>query len=508
MADIKEKQELTEVSTYRCLYSMSMLAPNPSGMNRTQSALGQVLLQESNASDAPSGDDTDYTVAKQFLPISAEHPHKFKITLDLKHNHWTHVTKWRTKKIEGSSVAEVENLFVFVEDYPLVHFGYILGFEYGEPYPVPYTDRMVSRVVIKSKTLSLTNYHGVTFYSQLGSFVIRDLIEYEEASQTYKFNVIHNRLNFDGGNVPVLQWMSSVSRNLFDPTPRGELTQVGKRYYLEITNKSYTNDSLGVFYLESGVNFVAVKKISDTLFQVQPLGQTEKQISDVYGSTRFLQYSSDTSISVGDFSVWDAVEDSVLQARIESENSIYILNSRFTKALPNSIKATAKNGVLFNAYQDKYQYCQLEDKSRAGYYSEIYQEHQVMGYIERIVTYPRNVIVFGSHFTLAIDTNFINTVGEANFGEAFIQFLIATLVTDTIGCSELGYYSKLYNGFELLITNEQAVRVFNGFQYGPDLSDGKINHALISSLRKNFIIKWIPNKGITFWGEKNGDSVR
>jgi hypothetical protein len=147
-------------------------------------------------------------------------------------------------------------------------------------------------------------------------------------------------------------------------------------------------------------------------------------------------------------------------------------------------------------------YSQLTQKFRTGYYNPFFQKHtSKYGIITRLKEYQDGIVVFGNNFTAMIDTSQIINAGDESFGEYIVSFFPLKLINATIGMNK-------YNGFigidigEIVVTNEPAIRYFDGYRYGDNLVENKINEAFRKMSGKT-VLTYDNVNGVMLWGIEN-----
>ena len=200
---------------------------------------------------------------------------------------------------------------------------------------------------------------------------------------------------------------------------------------------------------------------------------------------------------------FDITSDDQLQARKESGEPLYFLQTRFFEALPNGKLGAVAGGAYFTTtYKNgEYYYCSLRNLYRAGYYHPAFQYNdKPVGSITRLKAYPNSLCIFGKNFTYYLDPTIILNSGEERVGEYIPTFTDPRLITDRIGVYTESNSAKVENGGEFLLTGEPAVRFFDGYRYGENIADGKIQSSKIVNFYHAVVMWWTKRLGLKMVG--------
>jgi hypothetical protein len=177
------------------------------------------------------------------------------------------------------------------------------------------------------------------------------------------------------------------------------------------------------------------------------------------------------------------------------------LKTRFYNKLPQSNLAAYNKGLLVVALRDynKLYYTGTADLTTIGYHHPF----QINDSIEKGI---RCMFVVSDIFTF-LTTSSTHTINpkqaqvlETNFGEFYTVMPDAFLVNGTIGGASQHRWSESEKGDVMIITNEPAVRFFDGATYTANVADGKIQHTELQLLNENMLMSYSATGGVHIWG--------
>jgi hypothetical protein len=194
----------------------------------------------------------------------------------------------------------------------------------------------------------------------------------------------------------------------------------------------------------------------------------------------------------------DTVSDYNLRSRIAR----YSLKQRFWQPIPASNLGVISAGFLFAAAQnDTYVYYgQLSQYYEffAGSYNPAFQYALIKDAVQELLTFPDQVVVFGSHSTSGITTSSYQDQKLSDVGEDVVVLTTQKVLDPVIGTS-CGSVIMLDRSRALGITTEPAIRTFDGQQYSADLAEGKIGKKL-RKLQAAYAVAYDAYNGFMFWG--------
>lgn len=183
--------------------------------------------------------------------------------------------------------------------------------------------------------------------------------------------------------------------------------------------------------------------------------------------------------------------DTITEANLDSRSGSWLLRNRFWSDLPLTNGGVVVPGFLFTfvrGEQNLY-YCQLPRarKYLAGYYNAAHQlDTSAKDGIQHLAEFPNRVVIYCTNSTYAGPTNESRSEKTDRAGEVVVIFLGLQVMDSNIGVVDYGSIRYKDVGRQIMITNEPAVREFDGFQYGPNLAEDPKNgmERMMSWLRR------------------------
>lgn len=197
----------------------------------------------------------------------------------------------------------------------------------------------------------------------------------------------------------------------------------------------------------------------------------------------------------------DTLSDENFTARV----SAYPLENRFQIPIPNGSVSVITPGFLLVAVRgnNSYYYFETGIKRLMGYYNAAFQfNDKITDGIQSMKSREAIVTIRGAFNTYLVDTSTPVEVGETSVGESVLQISDPQIVTRGIGSVGDGGSVETERGSELLVTNEPAVRLFDGRQYGDNLSLDRVQKSDIQKMKQVFISGYSSNSGAFFWGKQ------
>ncbi len=195
----------------------------------------------------------------------------------------------------------------------------------------------------------------------------------------------------------------------------------------------------------------------------------------------------------------DFTTDDVLIAR----SSSLPYNMAFYSPVPNTGIAALSNGVTFFAtgndnvlhYSDSY------DSSRVGYYNSGFQiNNKITNKITAIFPVNNNIAFTTINKTFTVNVAQSSSGGNPNLGESYTVMPDPQLVSHNIGLFNNASVTSGPSGGVLCITSEPGLRLFNGFEYSEDFSDGYVKRTHLSNLDPNMAVSFDDTYGMNVWG--------
>lgn len=200
----------------------------------------------------------------------------------------------------------------------------------------------------------------------------------------------------------------------------------------------------------------------------------------------------------------DNQTDDQLEARAKS----FPLLNRFWTALPSGELGAAAPGFLVTAPLDstKFYYSQFSEDFAylVGHYYPEFQYKIVNDLIKSIRHVGDMLVAMCKGSTWGSPTNAVQTVDDARAGESISVLASLKSIDPNVGAVNDAGITEYGKGFLAVITSEPGIRIFNGFEYGPDLTmdrDGgsHIRDAL-QKMRPEFFAYYEPNLyGLMIW---------
>ena len=178
-------------------------------------------------------------------------------------------------------------------------------------------------------------------------------------------------------------------------------------------------------------------------------------------------------------------------------------NMRFFQPMPNTNIAASENGYLVTASRDQntVYYSQTTQIERIGYHNATKQLNKS---IEEGI---KSIVSSGSYFTVCTSTDsfLINPqqardFGNADYGESYFILPEPVLASSGIGSTHQSKWSEGMNSGLVAVTNEPAVRFYDGVKYGQDFAEGAIRRTELQKMDSMIVIGYDPNSGIFLWG--------
>ena len=184
--------------------------------------------------------------------------------------------------------------------------------------------------------------------------------------------------------------------------------------------------------------------------------------------------------------------------------SFYTLGTRFYNKMPQSNIAVYNKGLILTALVDynKVYYTTTDKIQSLGYHNI----NQVNDSIDKGI---RCMFVVNDIFTI-LTTSSTHTINPkqsipitTDYGEAYIALPDSFLVNGSIGGTGQFRWALGERGDIMVVTNEPAIRFFDGVKYTSNLADGKIQNTELQLLNENMITSYSSVGGIHIWGYRS-----
>lgn len=442
---------------YRVIYSYSRIIGNG---NITRFSDGTELLLESGTSQIP-GVEKDYGEVFFQSEISNDHtdPHSvgwFELPESV--DEATHFSVYRSKNIGKSSGGVSERLdgigndpafMVWESDYPVAK-AFNLIADGTNTLSVHASSNDVELAEI-GDTITLRQWGGATSN--------RTITDVDVTLQTITVN---------GAVLAAGDWYGCVGG--------GQLficSLINGAVFCSWPNAPgvFTPTSIGkTVFLYTGERGIVTQYNSDqSILLTQPTGEdfannfvlgaaTVKPLTDNFRRKINLT-TRDDGVGTGVPGINDRLNDSAFIPR------------RFYRPLPNANILAIESGFIVTALRGeaKYYYTDIADKPQCmGYYKPIKQEHRLRDDISHMMKSPSVVIIFCRNKTYLLPLNTYTESGNEDIGEHIPRLRQANLADDHIGVPAWQTISVKGSNIYLAMTNEPAIRVFDGHSWSKE----------------------------------------
>lgn len=468
---IDEPDELINVPYIRrYLYGLSKMSGSEN--NLTRQTPGNVLLIDSGT-NAIDSDGIDYSVVRMERSPEVESPNLVTgltvPTIDGIHKdgHWDSYSLWGTTDLGEfgtdpvTGYANNPEQFIWIDDIPIMKAVRLNA--YASTFTV--VDGEITKADIGS---------DIFFYTGSG-FSNNEILTVNETDGTFtttgSYGSLSDIIGFIGAEKGAkFTWNSTYNT----------LTKVN--------GFSITEDDIGKrIFLSSGKKVF----IKDVINNVAYLAGNQTLETTVYGcwNPDERKYS-------------DSVSDEILRRRISG----YPCQQRFFKPLPESNIGVITSGFIVTAIRNEnyIYYSQLPDKFDylAGYYHELYQVSLIKDGIRLLKPLNDKVVIYGYNTTSVMHMSSYSEIQLTELGISIATLPSQTVIDDNIGVISYGSVQSLENGYHIMITNEPAIRIFDGSKYSSNYASNKITE-ILRSLQPNVVSIYNPYTGYIFWGLDN-----
>jgi hypothetical protein len=305
----------------------------------------------------------------------------------------------------------------------------------------------------------------------------------------YKFNLTFVRM--DGGDVvaeslPLYAFTDSTSDDLDVTFKPFSLYQGGTdlRYPDEYFDSSFNGEENFYthirFYRTKNIGMdVSVGGSVDYRFDYYHVGDYE------LNSMPSLPLTSGSNVKL-DLNISDK--------ELISDSSRVVLWQAGYQKIPGSPIACSSSGMLLfrnEARKNEFIYCPVGsggNRKYSGWYNPLFQYGSVDGDITQMLDMGSYVVITTSTKTYYVDTvNYIEDEGQRASG-IFTPILNETvLISDLIGVNieQKNAFVKSSTGLAIGITSDGEIRQFGGYQWGTDLSLGKVHSITKGIIKRN-----------------------
>jgi hypothetical protein len=195
----------------------------------------------------------------------------------------------------------------------------------------------------------------------------------------------------------------------------------------------------------------------------------------------------------------DTVDEDVLKARITG----YPLYQRFFQELPSSTVGTTIPGWMLVGSNNLLSYSQMPDgyEYLTGYYHPLYQIAQTKDNIRAFGQFIDRLVIYCANSTYFIPTNIIESVDLTELGISISVLSTLNIADTNIGIINSKTLCDVEQNKQILITNEPAVRIFDGTKFSDSLSSKRVSN-ILNKLGTSFSTVYLPYMGYIFWGNE------
>lgn len=189
--------------------------------------------------------------------------------------------------------------------------------------------------------------------------------------------------------------------------------------------------------------------------------------------------------------------------QLSSRVAGYTLQNRFWTAVPNGNNGVIVPGFAFVAPRNSkflyYSQMPIGYEYMMGHFHAAYQFTRMKDAINNLIEYPNSLIVRCKSSTYDIPINTFNEILIENLGEYVAVISSQNIIDENIGSTDYGGTVWTDEGMEILITNEPAIRAFDGQKYTDNLATDKIMNDL-RAMNAAYAATYDPFNGFIFWG--------
>lgn len=405
---------------------------------------------------------------------------------------WDYFSIWRTADIgvsglnPTSGVGNNSEAYIWVDDRPICQAFKVSG---GSHLLDPTSNIITFNLWMTNSTASYYSLTSGTVYgyitvqtddyaplnklTQDGSTILADIGNLSEGDSVYYIGASSGALLTASGNI-----LTPLVGDSFTVGSIGERIFMSDGYQYHIT---------GV----SGVSGIIAETANFSTTKAGCWGQGNRfgKIYDVNTDTWIVGYER----------FKDSLTDDDLLPRITA----YPLYQRFYENIIDSNIGIICPGWLITALRDTNQiyYSQIPTgyEYLMGYHHPLYQISNVKDSIRAIEQVTDRAIIYCSSSTNVIPYNSVDEIRLDNIGIAVSILSNVMQVDSNIGVIDYNSIVNIDIGRQIMITNEPAIRIFDGVKYGPNIASQKFLKVL-RKLQPSTTATYTPYMGYTFWG--------
>jgi hypothetical protein len=235
----------------------------------------------------------------------------------------------------------------------------------------------------------------------------------------------------------------------------------------------------------------------DTIGEIEVVGGVVTSVKTLSNEPRLEQYIMKNPT---ERAYYDILNDN----RLLGNMKVWALNTRFYKPLASSNIATYHNGIFVTAVRNsnEYSYSSASDFRHLGYHHASKQRNDgIEKGIRCMLTVGDNICILTTSSTHAINPKNAVVIENEEFGEFFLFLPDPVMVNSAIGTTHQFKWKNGEKGDVVIVTNEPAVRFFNGNTYDRNLAEGYIQLSDINLMEEVIFMSYSNSGGIHLWGK-------
>lgn len=195
--------------------------------------------------------------------------------------------------------------------------------------------------------------------------------------------------------------------------------------------------------------------------------------------------------------------DTLPDFKLNGYISSFPMSMRYFNPMPNTNIASYTRGILLTGNRDNnvVSYSDAIDIAKIGYKNS---NSQINNFIQDGV---KSIVNANGYFTICTSDNtyLVNPAqaqqaGNPVLGESYTVLPDPMLNASGIGSTHQTKWAEGLNEGLIAVTNEPALRTYNGIQYGEDLSVGRVKRTHLQNMDSMIIVGYDVNSGIYLWG--------
>jgi hypothetical protein len=460
------------IYTYWGLYTMSLLIGDVYTNDRTSSLMD--IYQQSCPNGVYTGTQQDYAV---MLATTAVQPGAqldwATFTMPAGSKGWTHFTLWRTRNISpaGQALGNLPYNFIWALDVPI-----------GKAFKA---SRALNTGVITASvgTFDETDAGNTILWSDGSTDIIAVVNSSTQVTSQFTGTAALSNLACGIG----VGTAGHISGNVLSAAQSGiNITVSASQPSYSLTS---ADEGKVIFWADGGVSIIKNVITSTTAI-----------------AGRFQNHSSQPAVlNASTRVVADTTTDDTLTIRLNSGDSFYLLENELSTPLPSSAIGCVGNGSLISATNNELDYCDTDTNYLTGYHRQDEQHIDKMwGNVQEFRVLLDRIIIRTTTSTFEITTTSPTQGGNTAIGESFFVLPDPAVVDNSIGVN--GRSSVLLsNGNEIVLTQEPALKTFNGTQYSANEAEGRFQRE-IAKFKRPVFMSYSPARGLLIWGYQDNSN--